>query len=86
MAAWLAFGCIPLASSYANNPELLFGDTRIYFRATEAWLAGGNPWLVANGGTYFAAPPPALLLTLPLVPFGEDAAVVMLAMANVIAI
>jgi hypothetical protein len=55
---------------------MLFGDARIYFRATDAWLNGANPWLVDNDGALFAAPPPALLLNLPLIPLGEHWALV----------
>lgn len=58
-----------------DRPEALFQDSGLYYRATEAWVHGGDPWLVRNDvGTLFAAPPPALLINLPLLPFGERAA------------
>lgn len=61
---------------FLDHPETLFGDARLYFRATQAWLAGGDPWSAHDDfGVLFAAPPPALLLSLPIQPFGETAAV-----------
>jgi hypothetical protein len=41
-------------------------DGRLYRSATIAWLHGQDPWSVAQGGVYFAAPPPSLL---PMIPF-----------------
>lgn len=41
-------------------------DGRLYRAATVSWLAGGDPWLVSQGGVYFGAPPPSLL---PMIPF-----------------
>lgn len=42
-------------------------DGRLYTDASRVWLAGGDPWLVSyEFGTYFAAPPPSLLITAPL--------------------
>jgi hypothetical protein len=41
-------------------------DGRLYRTATVSWLAGGDPWLVSQGGVYFGAPPPSLL---PMIPF-----------------
>jgi hypothetical protein len=41
-------------------------DGRLYRAATVEWLAGGDPWLVSQGGVYFGAPPPSLL---PMIPF-----------------
>src|SRR5688500_10174865 len=40
-------------------------DLRIYRAAAEAGLRGLNPWDVAVGGYYFAAPPPSLLPYVP---------------------
>lgn len=54
--------------------ESWFSDARLYFRATTAWLDGGNPWATSIHGLSFAGPPPTLLLNLPLIPFGEDVA------------
>lgn len=62
------------AAYFVREPEFLFTDARLYFRATEAWLAGGNPWAGTIQGWNFAGPPPTLLLDVPLIPFGEDAA------------
>jgi hypothetical protein len=86
MAVYFAIASHGLIDVFAARPDRLFGDARIYFRATEAWLAGGNPWLVDNAGIRFAAPPPALLLNLPVIPFGETAAVVIWVVTNAIAI
>jgi hypothetical protein len=85
MAVYLAMGCVPLAWSYVLRPEILFGDVRIYFRATDAWLRGANPWLTDNAGDLFAAPPPALLLNVPLIPLGEHWAVVIWMVASAVA-
>jgi hypothetical protein len=58
-----------------DNSASLFQDATLYYRATDAWVHGGNPWLAhSNVGTLYAAPPPALLLNLPLLPFGENVA------------
>src|SRR5690348_7932353 len=57
---------------FMPNTDRLWCDAHIYFRATQTWLAGGNPWGNVWNGIPFAAPPPALLLNLPLQPFGED--------------
>ncbi len=40
-------------------------DARIYYRAAQAVLTGGNPWSAEAGGYYFAAPPPTLFPYLP---------------------
>ena len=67
---------IPQVRWFAEHPETLFGDARLYFRATQAWLTNGDPWSAQDSvGVLFAAPPPALLLNLPLQPLGEDGAV-----------
>ena len=86
MAVYFAIASRGLMGAYAARPDRLFGDARIYFRATEAWLAGGNPWLAGNAGIAFAAPPPALLLNLPVIPLGETAAVVLWVVSDAIAI
>jgi hypothetical protein len=57
-----------------GNQQLddMFLDATLYYRATEAWVAGGNPWAVQlPSGVPFAGPPTTLLLNLPLQPFGE---------------
>ena len=60
-----------LSPSWSDTSRL-FGDAPIYYRATEVWVHGGDPWSVRSPlGIPFGAPPPALLLNLPLLPFGE---------------
>ena len=61
---------------FVNHPEHLWNDVHVYFRATAAWVAGGNPWTTTWLDIPFAAPPPALLLNLPLLPLGESGAVI----------
>jgi hypothetical protein len=51
-------------------------DARIYHRAAEAWLAGGNPWLAEYNGLEFAGPPWTLLFLAPFTLLSEDAYVV----------
>jgi hypothetical protein len=46
-------------------------DARIYYRAAEAWVTGGNPWTAGVGGVAFGAPPPSLLLPALFLPLGE---------------
>lgn len=45
----------------------------LYIQATRRWLAGGDPWTAPYGQSYFAAPPPTLLVMLPfaVLPFGQ---------------
>lgn len=43
----------------------LLTDAVLYSDAAKAWLTGGDPWLVTEGGTTFGAPPPTLLLYVP---------------------
>ena len=62
-------------SHYVTYPERVFGDARLYWHATEAWLNGGDPWTTRSAeGVIFAGPPTTLLLNLPLIPFGPEAA------------
>lgn len=65
-----------------SGTERLFLDAHIYFRATEAWVSGGNPWLATYQGVPFAGIPPTLLLNLPLLPFGETLATAFWVVAN----
>ena len=54
-------------------------DFRIYHRALEAWLSGGDPWSVGIytiRDAHFDAPPSSLFPLLPLAPLGEDVALV----------
>lgn len=75
-----------LAAHYLEYPQWLWSDARIYFRATEAWVAGGNPWAVRVEGISFGAPPPTLLLNLPFLWMGETAAVVLWVVASAAAV
>jgi hypothetical protein len=45
--------------------EVLGIDARHYQRAASAWLAGGDPWKVTEGGIAFAAGPHTLLFYAP---------------------
>ncbi|MBA3236544.1 MAG: hypothetical protein H0T59_11250 [Chloroflexi bacterium] len=47
------------------RPETLGVDARHYQRAATAWLAGGDPWAVTEGGVPFAAGPHTLLFYAP---------------------
>jgi hypothetical protein len=70
---------------YVPEPANLFSDASLYLSATQTWVSGGNPWAVTStGGIAFAAPPPALLLSVPLLPFGPDAARAFWAVADVV--
>ncbi len=64
------------------DPDHIFVDAHIYYRATAAWVAGGNPWVTTYSGIPFAGIPPTLLLNLPLLLIGEEAAVAVWAVAN----
>ena len=50
-------------------------DGRLYIAASRAWLAGQDPWNTQIQGIKYAAPPPSLLSTAPLVPLPEPVAV-----------
>lgn len=86
MVLWFVLPSLQLAIDYSGHPHRLWPDAHIYFRATEAWLAGGSPWLASWEGIRYAAPPPALLLNLPLIPFGEGPAVAFWVAANSMAL
>ena len=47
------------------KPDALAIDARHYQRAASAWLAGGDPWKVTEGGVPFAAGPHTLLFYAP---------------------
>lgn len=80
-----ALGSGLLAHWYYQKPDRLWIDAHIYYRATHEWLSGGNPWTASWQGVPFAAPPPALLLNLPLQLLGEEAAVAFWVVANSVA-
>src|SRR6478752_7072852 len=47
------------------KPEVLGIDARHYQRAADAWLTGGDPWSVTEGGITYAAAPHTLLFYAP---------------------
>jgi hypothetical protein len=47
------------------KPGVLGVDARLYQRAATAWLAGGDPWAVAEAGVPYAAGPHTLLFYVP---------------------
>ena len=59
------------------KPDVLGIDARHYQRATSTWLAGGDPWKVAEGGITYAAGPHTLLFYVPtsFLPLGLSIAV-----------
>jgi hypothetical protein len=64
LATWfLVISAMWLATVASGGPGF---DGRLYRSATVAWLAGGDPWSVVQGGVWFGAPPPSLL---PMIPF-----------------
>ncbi|HEV7810006.1 MAG TPA: hypothetical protein VGO64_05380 [Candidatus Limnocylindrales bacterium] len=64
LAAWfVVISVMRLALLVPGGPGF---DGRLYRAATVAWLNGGDPWAVSQGGVYFAAPPPSLI---PMIPF-----------------
>jgi hypothetical protein len=64
LAAWfVAISVMRLALIVPGGPGF---DGRLYRTATVAWLNGGDPWAISQGGVYFAAPPPSLI---PMIPF-----------------
>jgi hypothetical protein len=69
-----------------DGAQYLLVDAHVYFRATQAWLDGSNPWTTTYLGVPFAGIPPTLLLNVPFIPFGEGVAVAFWAVANTAAI
>ena len=63
----------------------LLVDAHVYYRATEAWVNGANPWVVSHRDIGFGGTP-TLLLNLPLLPFGESSAVAFWVVVNTVAI
>ena len=47
------------------KPDVLGVDARHYQRAADAWLAGGDPWAVVQGGIAYASGPHTLLFYVP---------------------
>lgn len=66
LALWFLLVSLAAGSSHFTLNPTLFFDAQLYLDATRTWLAGGDPWTVAHGGVLFAAPPPTLVLLVPL--------------------
>lgn len=83
LPVWFAVETILGLVQALRDTSLIFFDARLYIAATRAWLAGGDPWAVELAGNYYAAPPPSLLVMLPVVPLppGWDVAVVAVVVA-----
>lgn len=71
---WLVFSGMLLWNVATGVLGGFGGDGILYYRATEAWVQGRDPWTVSVEQLRFAGIPPTLLLNLPLLPFGENAA------------
>jgi hypothetical protein len=68
---------------YVGQP---FGiDARLYLAATQAWLAGMDPWLVQSEGIRFAGPPVTLLPFAPFAWLTPDAMTVVIALGSLAA-
>jgi hypothetical protein len=63
-----------LVAHYLGNAAHWFSDGELYWRATDAWIRGANPWQVEVEGIRFAGIPPTLLANVPLMPFGAEVA------------
>lgn len=50
------------------KPDVLGIDARLYQRAASTWLAGGDPWAVAEAGIPYASGPHTLLFYVPTSP------------------
>jgi hypothetical protein len=72
--SWFAFYAMAFVAFNLQHPSALFTDATLYWKATAHWLAGDDPWTFVYADLHFAAPPPALLLNLPLQPFGAGIA------------
>lgn len=79
LPAWFVANSLAGIANAARDTTLLYFDARLYIDATKAWLAGGDPWSVSLAGNYFAAPPPTLLVHVPLALLPTDAGVAVVA-------
>ena len=63
------------------KPDALGIDARHYQRATDAWLAGGDPWAVTESGIPYASGPHTLLFYVPtsVLPLGVSVTLWMVA-------
>ena len=73
LPAWFALWTV--ADLSHRFGEFFASDTRIYYRATQTWLAGGDPWSAAVGPFHFAGLPPTVQVFVPLTWLPEEAAV-----------
>ncbi|HVA85730.1 MAG TPA: hypothetical protein VNF73_05330 [Candidatus Saccharimonadales bacterium] len=73
LPAWFALWTIADVSHRFG--DFFASDTRIYYRATQTWLAGGDPWSAAVGPFHFAGLPPTVQLFVPLTWLPEEVAV-----------
>lgn len=57
-------------------------DARVYYRATELWLAGGDPLAATIGPFHYASPPPTLLVMAPFTLLSETLAAVVIVVGS----
>ena len=81
LPVWFGLNTIGGLALSLRDTTLLYFDARLYLMATQAWLAGGDPWAVQLAGNYYAAPPPSLLPLAPLAPLPLDVGVAIIAVA-----
>ncbi|MGK2850000.1 MAG: glycosyltransferase 87 family protein [Candidatus Limnocylindrales bacterium] len=62
---WFAGYAVLMLYNYGTH-GFLFLDIAVYREAALSAIAGGDPWAAQVGGLAFAAPPPTLLLFLPV--------------------
>jgi hypothetical protein len=78
LPGWFAVCTFSAIRHQLSQQTSLVGiDARIYYRAAQAFLAGGDPWSAQVDGVTFAAPPPTLIPYLPFTLIPEDAFVVL---------
>lgn len=79
LPVWFGLNTIGGLAISLRDTTLLYFDARLYLMATQAWLAGGDPWDVQLAGNHYAAPPPSLLPLAPLAPLPLDVGVAIIA-------
>ena len=67
------------------KPDALGIDARHYQRATDAWLAGCNPWAVTESGIPYASGPHTLLFYVPTSVLPLDVSIAVWMIAGVVA-